>query len=273
MIDMWYPSRIDPQFCPLDWWLVKYVSNISRERLENVNAKMQAGSSAEGCFVDILKGKDKQATINHWIDILDQHKPLHPKDAEQKLVCKKAFPDVVDNLLTIANEHHIQPILTQELVQGKMHQLKRPIGGYVDITEEHYINEIKTAWPSVIEKKDGFGIRKPTNLAQPRVYWVRQVATYAHAAQKKPRILYADPLRSIVFDAESTDYLNKQHLKAARETMRASARARENLLSISDNYKMLARFIAPDFTTFIWNDIDQNTMNEIKEIWGYENEL
>ena len=33
LIDMWFPSRIDTENCPLDWFVIKYVYGLEQDKM------------------------------------------------------------------------------------------------------------------------------------------------------------------------------------------------------------------------------------------------
>ena len=56
LIDMWYPSRMDIENCPLDYFVIKYIHGLEPEQMPPPNAKMRSGSTVESCVADILQG-------------------------------------------------------------------------------------------------------------------------------------------------------------------------------------------------------------------------
>jgi hypothetical protein len=59
-------------------------------------------------------------------------------------------------------------------------------------------------------------------------------------------------------------------LKQAFETMRISARARQNLLKISNDPRVLAAYMPLNLMHYVWNDFDEDVLKEIMTIWGVE---
>ena len=41
-IDMWYPSRIDIENCPMDYFNIKYVYGLDQDKMPPANAKMRS---------------------------------------------------------------------------------------------------------------------------------------------------------------------------------------------------------------------------------------
>jgi len=273
LIDMWFPSRIDTENCPMDWFLIKYVYGLEPDKMPPANAKMRSGSTVESCVVDIMSGRGEQEARQHWQHVLEQHFPIHDKDEHQKNVCIGQFQDVVTNLLAAFREIQKEPTEFQELVKGEGKGIDVPIGGFVDVTAKDSIIEIKTQWSTAtgLFNKDGsLRLRKPSKTDTPQKSHLRQVATYSNAAEKPPILIVANAFEYTVFDDMNTEFMRKKQLKHAFETMRLSARARQNLLKISDDPKVLANFVPLNLMHFVWKELDEEVLREIMDIWGVE---
>ena len=119
--------------------------------------------------------------------------------------------------------------------------------------------------------KDGsLRLRKPSKTDTPQKSHLRQVATYSNAAEKPPILIVANAFEYTVFDEMNTEFMRKKELKHAFETMRLSARARQNLLKISDDPKVLANFVPLNLMHFVWKDLEEEVLKEIMNIWGVE---
>ena len=273
LIDMWFPSRIDTENCPMDWFLIKYVHGLEPDKMPPANAKMRSGSTVESCVVDIMSGRAEQEARQHWQHVLEQHFPIHDKDEHQKNVCIGQFQDVVTNLLAAFREIQKEPTEFQELVKGEGKGIDVPMGGFVDVTAKDSIIEIKTQWSTAtgLFNKDGsLRLRKPSKTETPQKSHLRQVATYSNAAEKPPILIVANAFEYTVFDDMNTEFMRKKQLKHAFETMRLSARARQNLLKISDDPKVLANFVHLNLMHFVWKELDEQVLREIMDIWGVE---
>ena len=273
LIDMWFPSRIDTENCPMDWFLIKYIHGLEPDKMPPANAKMRSGSTVESCVVDIMSGRSEQEARQHWQHVLEQHFPIHDKDEHQKNVCIGQFQDVVTNLLAAFREIQKEPTEFQELVKGVGKGIDVPMGGFVDVTAKDSIIEIKTQWSTAtgLFNKDGsLRLRKPSKTDTPQKSHLRQVATYSNAAEKPPILIVAKAFEYTVFDEMNTEFMRKKELKHAFETMRLSARARQNLLKISDDPKVLANFVPLNLMHFVWKDLEEEVLKEIMNIWGVE---
>ena len=270
---MWYPSRMDIENCPLDYFVIKYIYGLEPEQMPPPNAKMRSGSTVDSCVADILQGEPEQEARQHLQHVLDQHFPIHDKDEHQKNVCIGQFQDVVTNLLAAFREINKDPTDFQELVKGEGKGIDVAMGGFVDVTAKDSIIEIKTQWSTAsgLFNKDGsLRLRKPSKTDTPQKSHLRQVATYSNAAEKPPILIVANAFEYTVFDEMNTEFMRKKELKHAFETMRLSARARQNLLKISDDPKVLANFVPLNLMHFVWKDLEEEVLKEIMNIWGVE---
>ena len=273
LIDMWFPTRIDTENCPMDWFNIKYVYGLEPDKMPPPNAKMRSGSAVESCLVDIIKGKAEKEAREHWQNVLEQHHPINEKDVHQKNVCIGQFQDVVTNLLAACRELQFDPTDFQELVKGDAKGIDLAMGGYVDITTKKSIIEIKTQWSTAsgLFNKDGsLRLRKPSKLETPQKSHLRQVATYSNAAQKPPILIVANAFEYTIFDELNTEFMRRKELKHAFETMRLSARARQNLLKISNDPRVFALYAPLNLLHFVWKDFDEEVLKEIMDIWGVE---
>jgi hypothetical protein len=273
LIDMWFPSRMDIENCPMDWFNIKYVYGLEPDKMPPPNAKMRSGSAVESCVVDMMKGKAEQEAREHWQNVLEQHHPINDKDVHQKNVCIGQFQDVVTNLLSAFREINVEATDFQELVKGEGKGIDLAMGGYVDVTTKNSIIEIKTQWSTAsgLFNKDGsLRLRKPSKTETPSKAHLRQVATYTNAAQKPPKLVIANAFEYTIFDENNTEFLRQKELKQAFETMRISARARQNLLKISNDPRVFAMYAPLNLMHYVWNDFDEEVLKEIMTIWGVE---
>jgi hypothetical protein len=273
LIDMWFPSRMDIENCPMDWFNIKYVYGLEPDKMPPPNAKMRSGSAVESCLVDMMKGKAEQEAREHWQNVLEQHHPINDKDVHQKNVCIGQFQDVVTNLLSAFREMNVEATDFQELVKGEGKGIDLAMGGYVDVTTKNSIIEIKTQWSTAsgLFNKDGsLRLRKPSKTETPSKAHLRQVATYTNAAQKPPKLVIANAFEYTIFDENNTEFLRQKELKQAFETMRISARARQNLLKISNDPRVFAMYAPLNLMHYVWNDFDEEVLKEIMTIWGIE---
>jgi hypothetical protein len=123
-----------------------------------------------------------------------------------------------------------------------------PMKGYIDFMWEDagIILDLKTT------------MRVPSEISESHA---RQVAGYGHAISDNMdlRLTYVSDKKAVTYSLENA----KQHLDA----MVKISKALEKFLSISDDPKELATYVAVDFGSFYWNDPAARQAGF--EVWGY----
>jgi hypothetical protein len=272
LIDMWFPSRLDPDNCPLDFFIAKYVAGLDRDRISPASSKMRAGGEAHNAFELWLGGKPIKEAIETCKHELSKFNAPNAKDHEQHKLCMKHFDAVVNNFVLAAEECRMEAVDIEQLVKTNAEEIELNVGGYVDVIEQNVIVECKTKWPSPFLKADGSYSERTQSLPKkPTAGNIRQTAVYSKAANKPGRIIYANHKGYQVFDHNNCVYLQPQALNAAFETMRISARTRQDLLKINTNPEIIARYIVPNFGHYVWNNADDEIIARVKQIWGYRN--
>ena len=272
LIDMWFPSRLDPEHCPLDFFIAKYVAGLDRDRINPPNAKMRSGSQAHKAWQLHLQGTPLKEAIETCKHELSKFNAPNAKDNEQHKLCLKHFDTVVNNFVLASADCNIKVNEIEQLFKTDAEGIELNVGGYVDVVEFDYINEAKSKAPSPFLKADGSYSERSQSLPKsPTASNVRQAAIYSRASNKPVRIIYASHKGYQVFDQTNCEYLQPQALNAAFETMRMSARARQNLLKISSDPQIISRYVIPNFSHYVWNNVDEEIIAKVKEIWGYRN--
>ena len=272
MIDKWYPSRTDPENCPMDYFIAKYVVGIERDKISPSNAKMTAGKEVHNAMENYLSGIDKTKAINDSKERLRLHYCLDDRDRKQLDICMHEFDAVFNNTLLAVEQCKIKPTDIEIDVEANVMGLERPVGGIIDVMEKDIINEFKTKWSSPFLKKDGtFSERSAPQIKEPTHGYVRQASMYHHGSGKPVRIICATAKGYQVFDQNNCDFLSQHSLDIAFETMRISARARENFLKMSESGEVLARYVPLNLSHYAWSNIDATALQQVKQVWGYRN--
>jgi len=272
LIDMWFPSRLDPEHCPLDFFIAKYVAGLDRDRINPPNAKMRSGSQAHTAWQLHLQGTPLKEAIETCKHELSKFNAPNAKDHEQHKLCLKHFDTVVNNFVLASADCNIKVNEIEQLFKTDAEGIELNVGGYVDVVEFDYINEAKSKWPTPFLKADGSYSERSQSLPKaPTASNVRQAAIYSRASNKPVRIIYASHKGYQVFDQTNCEALRPEGLNAAFETMRMSARARQNLLKISSDPEIISRYVIPNFGHYVWNNVDDDIVQKVKQIWGYRN--
>lgn len=141
-----------------------------------------------------------------------------------------------------------------------------PIIGYVDLFKDGKLAEIKTkAARAGAVKKDGTrSWSKGSIPKEPAMQHIMQSAIYWKATGAEPNIVYVSAEDSIIYTPENCDKLSDEYLSYALDQIRSKAIRLQNLIAISNDPKVLASLLEPDFGSFYWAD---EFMEEARELW------
>ena len=135
----------------------------------------------------------------------------------------------------------------QHKIETKFEGVPVPFIGYLDfIWPQHgLIVDLKTQW--ALTKR----------ISDPHA---RQGAIYAHAkANHEVRLAYTTPKKIGCYRLEDVADWQNQVVKIAQ--------CIERLLSLSDDAEEITRAIAPDYSSFFWNN--QQSRSDGREVWGF----
>ena len=182
---------------------------------------------------------------------------------------------------------------TQEDCELQLPGVKAPTTGYSDLINEKYVIEIKTKWrkdpptnadgtPQLYKKnpkgkKDMVGKPKPGDTGSIKLSndWLRQVSFYSKATNKEPIILCVNDQQCRIFRYLPDDKQNPDHCQSLSpvkvdlflKQFQIIQQVRQNWLQMSTNPYQLAKIITPDFSSFYWNDLDEDEFEEAVGLW------
>jgi len=143
------------------------------------------------------------------------------------------------------------------------------IMGFVDLTGDRILVEIKTKWnPLGPPRKDGSrSFRKVKLPEQPDPSHVRQVAIYWAATGKMPTLVYITTQGAVTFSQDNCELLGAESLDYHFNQILHNAIVWENLLSISTDPHVLKYWIQPNWEDFRWRWMPRNHLNQAKELF------
>lgn len=160
---------------------------------------------------------------------------------------RKAVPLIVAQGLTELRPYG-KPSHYQQEVVWEHPDLPLPMRGFIDLRweDQGILTDIKTT------------MRVPSEISGSHA---RQVSSYGFAISDNLdlRVSYISDKRAVTYSVENS----KQHLEA----MIKIANALEKFLSISDDPRDLAQYVAVDFSSFYWSDPAARQAGF--EVWGY----
>lgn len=212
-----------------------------------VGCAAHRGNAAEAGIIKGLNDLEMpvQDCVEHALKEFDRLSALSGDPNREKE--RKAIPGFVEHGLAELRPYGKPSHYQQELL-WEHPDLPVPMKGFVDLRwEEHGIlTDLKTT------------MRIPSEINEAHA---RQVASYGFALSDNLdlRLTYVSDKKAVTYRLENA----RQHLDALVKI----AQALEKFLSISDDPKELATYIAPSFDSFYWNDPGARRAGY--EIWGY----
>ena len=250
---------------PVANWLFEsaYLSNEERRNII-VGEAAAFGTSVHKGIQDILcSGVDAEDAIKDALFEFDFHQAN--KSEEKRVKYREVLPDAIHSGVNLLSEE-FTGAEEERRVELNLDGVLLPIIGYVDLCVEGRFAEVKTKAPRPSRiKADGTrGWSKGLIPKEPTWSHVLQAAIYAKATGFRPCIAYVSAEGGTVFTPENTEKLSDESLSYAIEEVRRKAILRQNLLGVSEDVRVLAGLIEPDWTSFFWNE---EHLQEAKELW------
>lgn len=193
---------------------------------------LNPGASLEDCQAVAVKEFDRLSALS-----------TDPNKEKER----DAVPGIVEQGL-IELRPYGKPSHTQHKIEWKHDELPLPFVGYVDFLFEDngVVVDLKTQ------------LRLSSEIA---VNHAKQASLYCAAISDnlEGRISYVTPKKAATYRVENM----REHLAALVKV----AKTIERFLSISDDPKILATYVAPNYDSYFWNDT--RTRQAGFEIWGY----
>lgn len=228
-----------------------------------------AGGAAHDAIQSVIcDGIDMEDAIVTAVNRIQSHEPINELD---ELKTRQYVEDVV---LVIENgvdalKDYEDTFVAEERVSLQHPELAQEIMGFVDLTGDNSIIEIKTKWnPFGPVKKDGARSPRQAKLAEnPDPSHVRQVAIYWAATGKMPTLVYITTQGAVTFSQDNCVLLSAESLDHHFNQILHNAIVWENLLSISTDPHVLKYWIQPNWDDFRWRFMPNNYLNQAKELW------
>jgi hypothetical protein len=186
-----------------------------------------------------------EACAEHAVKEFDRLSALSTDHNREKE--RKGIPGMVEHGLAELRPYG-KPSHYQREVIWEHPDIPLPMKGFIDLQWEDHgiITDIKTTF------------RVPSEISETHA---RQVASYGYALSDNIdlRLSYISDKKAITYKLENA----RDHLNA----MVKVAQALEKFLSISDDPRELAKYVAVDFGTFYWSD--PRARQAGFEVWGY----
>ena len=199
-----------------------------------------------------------------------EHTPISELDELKRDQYASDVEQMIDNGYMEVRQQFGDTVFTsEERVSMNHDRLHQEIMGYVDLTSEDSIVELKTKWNRLLPpKKDGTRgfsqIKLPT---EPDRSHVRQVAIYWGATGKKPTLIYVSASGAITFNEKNCDLLSEQSLQYHFNQILHNAIVWQNLLAISTDPNELKYYVQPQWDDFRWRFMPEQYLQQAKELF------
>jgi len=235
-----------------------------------VNVPAIAGGAAHDAIESVVcHGSDFDEAIAVAIDRLQAHQPTDDLDALKTAQYIDDIVPVVENGIAAVREFSDEKFEPEQLIEMGHKELKQTLMGFVDLTGEDCIVELKTKWNTFGPvKKDGERSVRQIKLPEnPDPSHVRQVSIYWAATGKLPVLIYISTRGSVTFTSKNCELLSFESLSYHFNQILHNAIVWENLLSISTDPHVLKYWIQPNWDDFRWRFMPNNYLNQAKELW------
>ena len=252
---------------PVANWMFDYVYLSSEERRKKIVGENAAyGTAVHSAIQNILcNGLSAEDAIEDALMSYDFGRT--DVSTEKGVKFREMLPSAVHSGLELMSEMFTGSI-EEKRIELKMDDVALPIIGFVDLLndDKKIFGEIKSKAPrqGAVRKDGTRGWTKGLIPRAPTHEHVLQCAIYAKATGYKPNLIYVSAEGGHIFNEDNCEKLSDAYLSYALEEVRRKCILRQNLLAVSDDPKVLAGLIEPDFGTFWWDD---ESMEEARELW------
>ena len=250
---------------PVANWMFDYVYLSAEDRRKTiVGANAILGTCAHSGIQNVLCNGQ---TIDSAIDdaLMDYDFSRTDVTTEKGVKFREILPDMVHSGVNLMADK-FNGAEEEKRIEINLDGVLLPIIGYVDLYLEERFAEVKTKAPrqGAVRKDGTRGWTKGLLPKEPVWEHTLQAAIYYKATGAEPHIVYVSAEGGTIFTPENCEKLSDAYLSYALEEVRRKCILRQNLLAVSDDPKVLAGLLEPDFGSFYWDD---ENLKEAKELW------
>ena len=235
-----------------------------------VGVPATAGGAAHDAIQAVVcDGLDINEAIEAAQTRIQEHQPISELDDLKRIQYIEDVEHIARN-----GVESLAPFLDQRLTSEERISLQHPkmaqeMMGFVDLTGEDKIIELKTKWnPLGPPRKDGSrSFRKVKSPTRPDPSHVRQVAIYWAATGKMPYLVYINTEGAVTFSQDNCDLMTVESLSHHFNQILHNAIVWENLLSISTDPQVLKYWCQPNWGDFRWRFMPDNYLQQAKELF------
>lgn len=228
-----------------------------------------AGGSAHDAIQSVIcDGIDLEDAVVTAVNRIQSHEPIDELDELKTRQYVDDVVSVIENGVE-ALEDYKDTFVAEERISLQHPELAQEIMGFVDLTGDNMLIEIKTKWNTFGPvKKDGErSVRQAKLVDKPDPSHLRQVAIYWAATGKMPTLVYITTHGVVTFSHQNCELLSVESLDYHFNQILHNAIVWENLLSISTDPHVLKYWIQPNWDDFRWRFMPNDYLNQAKELW------
>jgi hypothetical protein len=268
-------------------WLIKYCLFTQEDRrLMNINHRITAGLSigrASQRYVSkyiydaekkILNEKqDLDKIIQEEIKEYNKYQAHNEADKEMHEDTKNYLVDMIKiTVKAIKDIGLAEESASERYCSYKFKDIILPKLGRIDYEDnKNKFIELKTKHRSKrkSETKAGFSWIKGYLPKQPDVNHVKQCAFYWYATKKIPHLLYVNQDSYNIFTPDTCELLTPEYMEFLVQQDLIKSKIRQNLVYLckGNPYEMAKIIPPPDFSSFIWKDIQEEYVRRAASLW------
>ena len=267
-------------------FLVRYCLFTQEDRrLMNINYRMQGGVSvgrASQKFVSkymyeaekkiLNEKKDLDTIIKEELEEYDKYQPHNELDKEQHQDTKNYIADMIKTTVAAVDKIKLEEESASErYCSFKFKDLVLPKIGRIDMEDRKSFIELKTKHRSKrkSDTKAGFSWVKAYLPKQPDINHVKQCAFYWYATKKTPHLLYVNQDSYNVFTPDTCELLTPEYMEFLIQQDLIKAKIRQNLVYLckGNPFEMSKIIPPPDFSGFMWKDIQDEYVRKAASLW------
>jgi len=235
-----------------------------------VGVPATAGGAAHDAIQSVIcDGIALEDAVITAVNRIQSHEPIDELDALKTAQYVDDVVSVIENGVEALKDYEDTFVAEERISLQLPELLAQEIMGFVDLTGDNTLIEIKTKWNTFGPvKKDGErSVRQAKLVDKPDPSHLRQVAIYWTATGKMPTLVYITTRGVAIFNQENSEYMTVESLDYHFNQILHNAIVWENLLSISTDPHVLKYWIQPNWDDFRWRFMPNNYLNQAKELW------
>ena len=268
-------------------WLIRYCHfNQEDRRLMNISYRMTAGVSigrASQRFLSkymydaekkiLNEKKDLDTIIKEELVEYDKYQAHNQADKEQHEDTKNYLTDMIKITVKAVQDIGLDnESASERYCTHKFKELVLPKIGRIDYEDnKNKFIELKTKHRSKrkSDTKAGYSWIKGYLPKTPDISHIKQCSFYWLSTNKVPHLLYVNQDSYNVFTPDNCDLLKPEYMEFLIQQDLIKAKIRQNLVYLckGNPFEMAKLVPPPDFSGFMWKDIQDEYVRKAASLW------